>query len=131
MTSLIEASLAWLLKNQRGRDAKLFPTNPAFASHPKPTITITSPDYGEPDVQLKDEHTHNGGGKFPDLAWTTPPELGDRVKEWLLVSEDADAPLPSPIAHGLVWPLALRASHQDVISRIEKNDSRSSQGRII
>jgi phosphatidylethanolamine-binding protein (PEBP) family uncharacterized protein len=102
MFSLVEVTAAWLLKNQRGRDAKMFPTNPAFASHPKPTITTTSPDCGDADAQLAMEYTRAGGGKFPELSWTVPSELRDSVKEWLLVSEDADAPLPTPIAHGLV-----------------------------
>lgn len=39
-----------------------------------------------------------GEGRIPGLQWETVKG----VQEWLLVSEDPDAPLPTPICHGYV-----------------------------
>lgn len=102
MSAYIEVTISWLFKNFRGRDAKLFTTTPAFASHPIPTISVTSPDCGETGAQLGVEYTFDGAGKFPALKWQAPEEVKDAIKEWLLVTEDPDAPLPTPIAHGSV-----------------------------
>ncbi|KAK9414170.1 hypothetical protein SUNI508_02269 [Seiridium unicorne] len=101
MATYLEVTISWLFKNFRGRDEKLFVKNPAFNSHPTPTIPITSPDCGATDAQLGVDYTHDGAGKFPELSWDVPEELQGKVKEWLLVSEDPDAPLPTPIAHGI------------------------------
>jgi hypothetical protein len=100
VTTYLELIVSWLFKNFRGRDAKLFITNPAFSSHAKPSISITSPDCGATNAQLGVEYTHDGAGKFPELSWRVSDELEGKVNEWLLVSEDPDAPLPTPIAHG-------------------------------
>lgn len=100
MLSYVEVTISWLFKNFRGRDAKLFITSPAFSSHPTPTITVTSPDCGDTNAQLGVEYTFDGAGKFPELSWRAPEEVEGSIKEWLLVSEDPDAPLPTPIAHG-------------------------------
>ena len=103
MTAVIEASLAWILKNAKGRDEKSFYRSPAFKDFPEPTISITSPDCGESGATLSAEYmAGSGGGKFPSLEWTAPADIAGSVKEWLLVSEDPDAPLPTPIPHGFV-----------------------------
>ncbi|KAJ9152018.1 PEBP-like protein [Pleurostoma richardsiae] len=101
MTAVIEATLSWLFKNARGRDEKSFFKGPAFAEHKEPTITITSPDCGETGVTLSKEYIAEGGGKIPSLEWRTPDDIASSVKEWLLFVEDPDAPLPTPIAHGI------------------------------
>ncbi|KAF7533477.1 hypothetical protein G7054_g7034 [Neopestalotiopsis clavispora] len=101
MLSYVEVTISWLFKSFRGRDAKLFITSPAFSSHPTPTITVTSPDCGDTNAQLGVEYTFDGAGKFPELSWRAPEEVEGSIKEWLLVSEDPDAPLPTPIAHGI------------------------------
>lgn len=104
MSDLIEVGLSWAFKNARGRDEKSFYRSPAFAQFPQPTIEITSPDNGAGSLsapaQLKKEHSADGVGTFPSLAWRTPQDLEGKVQEWLLVVEDPDAPLPTPIAHG-------------------------------
>lgn len=104
MLALIEVTLSWLFKNARGRDEKSFYRAAAFADHPEPTIAITSPECGpgsraEP-AQLHRDHSADGAGRIPSLEWTTPGGLAGKVKEWLLVVEDPDAPTPTPIAHG-------------------------------
>ncbi|KAK8055836.1 hypothetical protein PG993_001063 [Apiospora rasikravindrae] len=101
MTALLEVSLSWLLQNFKHRDDKLFIKGPAFADHPAPTIPVTSPDCGETDAQLSVAYTADGIGHHPELSWTAPVDVRDQIREWLLVSEDPDAPLPTPIAHGV------------------------------
>ncbi|KAI2466574.1 PEBP-like protein [Annulohypoxylon bovei var. microspora] len=102
MTALIEVSLSWLFKNAKGHDEKSFYTAPAFADlEGKRDITVTAPDIGPNSSVLGVEYTHDGVGKFPSLRWEAPPHIAGQVKEWLLVSEDPDAPLPTPICHGI------------------------------
>lgn len=101
--SVIEVTLAWILKNAKGRDEKTFHRSLAFKDLPEPTIEITSPECGPGSLarpaQLEREHTADGIGKIPSLEWKMPPKMAGKVQEWLLVVEDPDAPLPTPIAH--------------------------------
>ncbi|KAI1647591.1 PEBP-like protein [Daldinia loculata] len=102
MTALIEVSLSWLFKNAKGHDAKSFFKGPAFSDfQDKQEITVTAPECGPTNSVLGVEYTHDGVGKFPALRWEAPSHIADQVKEWLLVSEDPDAPLPTPICHGI------------------------------
>ncbi|KAI0195330.1 phosphatidylethanolamine-binding protein [Xylaria flabelliformis] len=99
--SVLEVTLSWLFANAKGRDAKSFFTRPALAGFPEQSITVTSPDCGVSGSRFKVDYTHDGDGKFPALQWSAPPEITSQVKQWLLVSEDPDAPLPTPIIHGI------------------------------
>ncbi|KAI1105941.1 PEBP-like protein [Jackrogersella minutella] len=102
MTALIEVSLSWLFKNAKGHDAKSFYKAPAFADlKEKQEVIVTAPECGPTNPVLGVEYTHDGVGKFPTLRWEAPPHITSQVKEWLLVSEDPDAPLPTPICHGI------------------------------
>ncbi|KAK7530457.1 hypothetical protein IWX49DRAFT_595356 [Phyllosticta citricarpa] len=49
-------------------------------------------------------HTQLGDGSHSHLTWTKPSSFG--VKEYLLVVEDADAPLPKPICHALSYSIS-------------------------
>jgi len=103
MAAYLEVTLAWLFKNQKGRDAKSFYTVPAFDNHKEQTIEITSPDCGPSPAALSVDYTFDapgGAAKIPSLEWKAPTDIATSVKEWLLVSEDPDVPLPTPIAHG-------------------------------
>lgn len=103
MTALIEVSLSWLFKNAKGRDAKSFYTRPAFAdfqSQDEQEIIVTAPEIGPTNSKLDVQYTRDGAGLFPTLHWEAPQHLAGQVKEWLIVSEDPDAPLPTPICHG-------------------------------
>ena len=100
-TGIIEVALSYVLKNAKGRDAKCFTKGPAFSSLPEPTISITSLDCGDTNSTMPVEYTHDGSGRFPTLEWSAPDNLAPLVKEWLLVCEDPDAPLPTPICHGI------------------------------
>ncbi|KAI0024840.1 PEBP-like protein [Xylariomycetidae sp. FL0641] len=119
MAALLEVTLSWLLKNQKGRDAKAFPTRPAFADHPEPSIAVEAPACGPSGARLAAEYTADGAGRFPALAWSlaSPGATLDAIKEWLLVSEDPDAPLPTPICHGIytgVAPSKRRLASEDL-----------------
>jgi phosphatidylethanolamine-binding protein (PEBP) family uncharacterized protein len=120
----LEYGLARLLYNLRGRDAKLFIKGPAFADFPEPTIEINSPDCGPSNSIMKLEYTQYGEDRFPELDWSLPPTLAGRVKEYLLVSEDPDAPLPTPPTHGLFYaipPSITRISASDMALDKEKS----------
>lgn len=97
MTAYIEVAASWLFKNHKGRDAKLIPTRPAFSAHPKPTITVTSPDCDPHGAMLGKEYMAGASEvRVPELQWETVAG----VQEWVLFAEDPDAPLPTPICHG-------------------------------
>lgn len=100
-----ERTVAYLTRNQKGRDAKLFTKGPAFTSHPSPTLLITSPDCGPSSSTFDINHTEDGDGLFPTLTWTLPPTIdASTVVEYLLIIEDADAPIiPTPALHGAVY----------------------------
>ena len=120
----LEYGLARLLYNLRGRDAKLFIKGPAFADFPEPTIEINSPDCGPSNSTMKLEYTQYGEDRFPELDWSLPPTLAGQVKEYLLVSEDPDAPLPSPPTHGLCYaipPSTTRITASDMALDKEKS----------
>jgi len=111
LTSLLECVIGHLLYRFRARDAKLFTATPPFAAHPESTIPIYSPEYGQSSEQpsstpMDAQHTQVGANRFPALTWSVPVELEGRVKEWLLVVEDPDAPLPRPVVHGLYYAIA-------------------------
>ena len=98
----IEYGLARMLINFRGRDEQLFFKGPAFAVCPNPTFEIESPDCGKTNCAMTDEYSQVGTGRMPELKW---PTASPDVKEWLIISEDPDAPLPAPIVHGIYYSI--------------------------
>ncbi|KAJ5584613.1 uncharacterized protein N7459_004413 [Penicillium hispanicum] len=103
MLTYIEYGLSRLFANAKGRDAKLFTKCAAFAELPSPTITLQCPEVGPSGSQLQVDLSAEGAGKFPSLKW---PEASPETQQYLLVSEDPDAPLPSPIIHGIYYGIA-------------------------
>ena len=103
----VENALGNLFSNYRGRDSGLLTAQSVFtsASSPSKNLVVRSPDC--PDDQLKVEHSADGTGLFPTLNWTWDIKAGDEaskeVGEWIVVNEDPDAPLPSPIVHGIYY----------------------------
>jgi len=96
----VERTLSYLTKNQRGRDAKLFSKRPAFESFSEPTITVTSPDCGPTGSLFSVDHTADGKALIPTISWSLPESIpASSVAEYLVVIEDADVPLPSPVFH--------------------------------
>jgi phosphatidylethanolamine-binding protein (PEBP) family uncharacterized protein len=100
----IEGCLGTLFASAKGRDAKLFVKEPAFSKFPEPTFSVESPDCGPSGSTMQEEYTQLGRERFPQLKWTPGP-LGAQIKEYLIICEDPDAPLPTPITHGLYWAI--------------------------
>lgn len=112
----IEYGISRIFANAKGRDARLFTKGPAFAQAPSPTLTVDCIEVGESGSKMHTDLSAEGAGRFPTLSWTaaTPD-----VKEYLLISEDPDAPLPSPIIHGIYYgipPSATGVSDADLES---------------
>jgi phosphatidylethanolamine-binding protein (PEBP) family uncharacterized protein len=106
----LEYFLARLLLGVKGKDAKLLTRSPLFASIPK-NITVTSPSLGSSPAHLSTEHSQFGASVFPDLSWSLDldpnvpgVEAGD-VKEWFLIVEDPDAPIPIVPNHGMYYAI--------------------------
>lgn len=115
----IEYGLSRLLANAKGRDAKLFTKGTAFAQHPRSSIPLECPGVGPSRSPLPEDLSADGAGDFPLLRW---PAATPEIKEYLLLSEDPDAPLPSPIVHGLYYaipPTATGVSADDFLEAAE------------
>jgi phosphatidylethanolamine-binding protein (PEBP) family uncharacterized protein len=105
----LERGISYLTRNVKNHDSKLFTSQiqtPAFTSAPTPTITITSPDCGASNSHLDKDHTQDGLDLFPTLSWSLPPTIpASFVHSYLLMVQDADAPLPMPILHGSYYSI--------------------------
>ncbi|KAJ5103929.1 hypothetical protein N7532_004458 [Penicillium argentinense] len=87
------------IRQRQSPDARLFTKGVAFAQLPKPNIILESSE-GPSGSQLQVDLSADGVGRFLSLSWpAAPPES----KELLLLSEDPDAPLLSPIIHGIYY----------------------------
>lgn len=80
---------------------QLFIHSPAFASVSNSSIMVTSPSCGPSGSTMPTKYTSDGEGIFPDIQWE--PSKLDHLMEYLLVSEDPDAPLPEPVVHGIYY----------------------------
>ncbi|KAF2635292.1 PEBP-like protein [Massarina eburnea CBS 473.64] len=98
----IEYAVGRLLINQKGRDKGLFFKSPAFTSTLEPTFTVTSPTCGPSNSHMDQEYSGYGKNQFPELSWEKP---SPDVAEYILVVEDPDAPLPTPITHGIFYAI--------------------------
>ena len=104
MLRYVEYTLGLLLSGQRGRDAKLFHRGPAFKDLTEPSLEVTSPECGPSNSTMLDKHGMDTGNQFPTISWE-PPKTATKVQEYMLMVEDADAPLPTPIAHGVYYAI--------------------------
>nr|ULT85509.1 maleidride PEBP type 2 [Wicklowia aquatica] len=96
----IEYALGTLLSCIRGHDSKLFTKGPAFSDFPAPNINLECPECGPTGSAMHYHHTSFAAEDFPHLTWKdTPPG----TVEYLLVVEDADSPIPSPVCHGIYY----------------------------
>jgi hypothetical protein len=76
-----------------------------------------SPSLGASPATLSTEHSQFGTSKFPDLSWSLNPdapgtEQGD-VKEWFLIVEDLDAPIPILPNHGMYYTIPVTKTSVD------------------
>ncbi|KAI4175635.1 MAG: hypothetical protein LQ343_001506 [Gyalolechia ehrenbergii] len=99
---------SYVLHSLRGRDAKLFTKSAAFATI-SATLDVTSSECGVSGSSLHVAHTPLAENRFPELSWQQPPatanENGPAIKEYVVVVEDPDAPLPNPVVHGLYYAI--------------------------
>jgi len=98
----VELGLSTVFASAKGHDAKGFVKGPAFKDFPEPTFTVESPDCGPSGSTLDKEYTQLGADKFPELKWSSP---SPDIKEYLVVIEDPDAPLPTPANHGFFYAI--------------------------
>lgn len=95
----VESSLGWLLSSQKGRDAGLIKHTSPFRELPA-TLNVSLAEIGPSGSNIGTKWSAFGEGTFPTTEWTIPKEFDGEIKEWVLMVEDADAPLPSPVVHG-------------------------------
>jgi len=120
----IEYWLAQLLYNQKGRDEKLFTKAPIFKDVPQ-NLQVESPEVGPSGSHLREEHSQYGESKFPALSWSLTPNASQvDVKEYMLICEDPDAPLPLVPNHGMYYAIPPTKTHiapEDI--QLEKQDN--------
>jgi phosphatidylethanolamine-binding protein (PEBP) family uncharacterized protein len=108
-----------LIAGAKARHNKLFTSHPAFADHPFPTIPIECPELGRSGVYLDKDHTSEGAGLVPALTWPAP---ADDFDEYLLISEDPDAPIPESVIHGIYYRIPReKTGVQNPDFRVKKN----------
>lgn len=102
--AFIEYTLGKLTSYMKANDAKLFTKGPAFAEFPQPTLELSCPECGPSGSTMKLHHTQVGEeskDRFPDLTWSRV----EGAKEYILLCEDADLPVPAVVFHGLFYAI--------------------------
>lgn len=100
----VEQALAWVLSSRKGHDAGLIHKTGAFTNVPEPTIPLECPDIGPTGSHIPREYSFFDKALFPTLKWPSST-TDDKIKEYLLVVEDPDAPLAQPVVHGLYYSI--------------------------
>ena len=101
-----------LFSSFKERDAGLLPKSAPFADFPTSTITVTSPELGQINAHLTIDHTPLGANRFPALSWTWNGSIATPA-EYIVVVEDPDAPLPTPVVHGIYY--GIQASKTSIL----------------
>ncbi|KAL8832097.1 MAG: hypothetical protein Q9191_000476 [Dirinaria sp. TL-2023a] len=105
MAAYIEWAIGSLTSGFKGHDAKLFTKGPAFADFPNPTLELSCPECGPSGSSMKLHHSQDGAEKakdrFLELSWRRV----EGAKEYILLCEDADLPVPAVIFHGLFYAI--------------------------
>ncbi|KIW20830.1 hypothetical protein PV08_01408 [Exophiala spinifera] len=104
----LEYSLGRLLSSNRGRDSKLWTNTAAFADAPE-VLTVTCPEIGPSNSVMPVEYGAFGKSRFPAIEWkvspTAPAATADEIKQYIVLIEDPDAPLPLVPIHGLFYAI--------------------------
>jgi phosphatidylethanolamine-binding protein (PEBP) family uncharacterized protein len=123
----IPATLEWIigraLSASKGYDGGLFISSPAVKYTPA-AVNVSS-DIGPSGCELRVENTGFPGGDrekniFPTISWRIDPALEREVKEYLVVCEDPDAPVPPSLfqaTHGVFFGIPkskTRITHDDL-----------------
>lgn len=93
-------SCLMLVVSVKAQYEKLFTSGPAFVNFPYPTIPLNCSEIGPSGSPLGVDHMEEGAGFFPALEWPSPT---GNIREYLLMAEDPDAPLPHSVIHGLYY----------------------------
>lgn len=101
MLEHVPAWLGHLLHGVRAGTDKLAIAD--VAAGPDVGVTALSSIAFANGARLPVRFTQDGEGVSPPLAWSDIPAGAGSLA---LIVEDADAPMPSPIVHALVWGLA-------------------------
>ena len=104
----LEYAIGYALYPFRAHDDQLFIQHLPEASR---TLEVISPECGPSNSHLTVKHTPFGEDAFPALEWSRTSNTTGTVKEWLVLSEDPDAPLPSPIVHGIFYNIPAATTH--------------------
>ena len=80
-----------------------------------PPLHLTSTAFGD-GARLPERYTADGEGVSPPIAWSRLP---DGTAALALLVEDADAPAPRPLVHGIAWDIdpAMHALDEGAIER--------------
>jgi Raf kinase inhibitor-like YbhB/YbcL family protein len=62
------------------------------------TLTVASPAF-RADGVIPQQYSADGGNVSPPLSWSAAPG----ARSYAIVVEDTDAPMPTPLAHWVVW----------------------------
>ncbi|KAH1653024.1 hypothetical protein KXX16_005553 [Aspergillus fumigatus] len=89
-----------LVVSVKAQYEKLFTSGPAFVNFPYPTIPLNCSEIGPSGSPLGVDHMEEGAGFFPALEWPSPAKI---IREYLLVAEDPDGPLPHSVIHGVYY----------------------------
>jgi len=114
LSNYIETVIGRTLYSLRGHDSLLVTRNRKIGSLPD-CIHVSSPEFPSDDSPHKMlvTHTQVGENRFPELEWKFINHESESLKvhSWVIVVEDADAPLPKPIIHGIYFGIpALKMS---------------------
>ena len=123
--AFIEYALGRLASSIKAHDAKLFTKGLAFADFPNPTIELSCPECGPSGSKMKLHHTQFGDNvrdRFPELNWSQV----EGAKEYILLCEDADLPVPAIMFHGLFYAIPatvtkVTASDMELLEEGDKN----------
>jgi len=126
-----ESFMGWLLYNRKGLDALLFTNKPMFTDVPQ-SIDV---DCTEPDVtdHLLKRHTPFGEDRFPSLAWKTDGATQAKVREFVVLAQDLDVPLPRPALHGSFYaiPASQHALTDEDIRGVEEGKGTLMYGKTM
>ncbi|KAJ5085079.1 hypothetical protein N7532_009850 [Penicillium argentinense] len=100
----IQYGLGRALYPVRGHDSRQIIHHPAFKDVSAPNMLIEAPECGPSGSMMLPKHSGRGEDLLPELRWM-PPESNEPVKEYVLICEDIDIPLPLVIHHGLFWAI--------------------------
>ncbi|KAK6380267.1 uncharacterized protein PV06_05577 [Exophiala oligosperma] len=109
----LEYFLGRLLSSNRGRDSKLWINDRSLFEEGIPqNITVTCPEIGPSNSVMPVEYSAYGTSRFPTLTWNIDTSstgasngIENRIKEYVILVEDPDAPLPLVPNHGLFYAI--------------------------